>query len=56
MNESAIVTAHHPPLSDNLPLSPVIIYYLLFAIIHIEFKFDSDVLFLFGFDFFFFSI
>ena len=54
MNESATATAHHPPPSDNLPLSLVIIY--LFAVIHIDFKFDSDVLFSFGFNNFFFSI
>ena len=54
MNESVTVTAHHPPLSDNLPLSPSIIIIYLFAVIHIDFKFDSNVLFSFGFDFFFF--
>ena len=52
MNESATAIAHHPPPSDNLPLSPMIIY--LFVVIHIDFKFDSDVSFSFGFDNFFF--
>ena len=51
MNESVTVTAHHPPLSDNLPLSPSIIIIYLFVVIHIDFKFNSDVSFLFGFDF-----